>query len=92
VKAAWVDLGCACAVTDAALGTADEAEAQRVQAIAGGRMDAAIDALCATPAHSIAGLVTKARVTSIDNGEMFDDLRRSIVDDLLAIDAGAARA
>jgi hypothetical protein len=33
-------------------------------------------------------LASKARATKIDNGEMFDGLRRSTVDDLLALDRG----
>jgi hypothetical protein len=91
VKAAWVDLGHAIDVCDAAMGTPDAAEAEAAQDAASDRLSHAIVAMCETPAWSIAGLAAKARATTIDSG-MFDDLRRSIVRDLLVIDAGAVRA
>ena len=50
------------------------------------------DALCRTPARTIRGLVVKARATKIDEGGMYDGLRQSIIDNLLALDAAAVSA
>jgi hypothetical protein len=91
VKAAWKGLGHAIDVYDAAMGTPDAAEAEAAQDAAGDGLQAVIDALCDTPARTIRSLVAKARATKIGDG-MFDDLRRSIVANLLALDAGAVRA
>jgi hypothetical protein len=91
VQRAWVILGQACKVTDAVLGTMDEAEAEAAQDIANDKLDAVISAMCAAPAHTIGGLIIKARITTIDSGGMFDGVRRSIVRDLLALDGGAER-
>jgi hypothetical protein len=89
VRSAWEQLGQACKSTDAALGTLDEAEAEAAQDIANDKLQAALDALCDTPARTVRGLQVKARATKIDTGEMFHDLRQSILDDLLALDGGA---
>jgi hypothetical protein len=66
----------------------DEADAEAAQDIANDKLDAAIKVVCATPAHTISGLIIKARITTIDNGGMFDGVRRSIVRHLLALDGG----
>jgi hypothetical protein len=55
------------------------------------KLSDAIDALCNTPARTVRGLITKARATTIDDA-MFDGLRRSIVADRRALDAGSGTA
>jgi hypothetical protein len=70
----------------------DYTEAKAAEEAASDKLSDAIDALCRTPARTIRGLVVKARATKIDEGGMFDGLRQSIIDNLLALDAGADAA
>jgi hypothetical protein len=67
-------------------------EAKAGEEAATDKLSDAIDALCRTPARTIRGLVVKARATKIDEGGMYDGLRQSIIDNLLALDGGADAA
>jgi hypothetical protein len=68
-------------------------DATALQKAAGDELQDAIDAMCATPARSLRGVIAKARVfdtTCRQDGEVHTDdeeLERSIIDDLLAMEA-----
>jgi hypothetical protein len=52
------------------------------------KLDDAIDAACETPARTMRGLIAKARIGEIDPEVVGQYVAQSIIDDLLALDAG----
>jgi hypothetical protein len=68
-------------------------EADAAAGVASGTLEAAVDQLCETRAHTICGLIEKARLGEIDDVVLGNRINRSILDDLLALNAvGVTRA
>jgi hypothetical protein len=70
-------------------GTSGYYEADAAAGVASGILEAAVDQLCETRAHTICGLIEKARLGEIDDVVLGNRINRSILDDLLALDAAA---
>jgi hypothetical protein len=72
---------------EALRGTSGHYEADAAAGVASDTLEAAVDKLCGTRAHTICGLIEKARVGEIDDVVLGTRINRSILDDLLALDA-----
>ena len=87
VKAAYEAF---CAVLDAlAIAEARKSgldEVRAAEAAASDKLSDALDLLCEVPAHTLSGLITKARTAEIDQDAIGGQLADSIVDDLLAME------
>jgi hypothetical protein len=70
-------------------GTPDEAEAEAAQDVADDNWKSQSMLSARRRPGTIRDLIVKARAASIDE---FDGLRRSVIDDLLALDGGAGTA
>jgi hypothetical protein len=68
----------------------DHTEAKAGEEAASDKLSDAIERMCNTPARTIRGLIAKARLCKIDPDCIGDHMTESIVDDLLALDGGAA--
>jgi hypothetical protein len=87
VKAAYDALG---VVLDVPQAEQRSAEWRQREIDVNGRLDVAIDALCEYPAHTLRGLITKARFGEIDADVVGHDVAESILGDLLAIEGAAS--
>jgi hypothetical protein len=67
--------------------TSGHYEADAVVGVASDTLEAAIDKLCETRAHTVCGLIEKARLGEMDDVVLGNRINRSILDDLLALDA-----
>jgi hypothetical protein len=67
-------------------------EAHAAEGVASDKLTDAIDAFREAPAHTIRGLIAKARLCEIDPDALGDEIASSIVEDLLAMAAVGVEA